>query len=274
VTTYAIGDIQGCAASLDTLLEKISFDNARDHLWLTGDLVNRGPDSLGVLRRLAAMEDNVTTVLGNHDLHLLAAAADVRQPSPGDTLQEVLEAPDAPRLIDWLRHRPLLYYDEAQDRALVHAGLPPAWSLREARDHAAEVEERLASRAWREGLATMYGDRPTAWSTSLDPDERRRFAINALTRIRFCDGQGRLDFASKGAPGSQPATLKPWYEFPRPGGDETHIVFGHWASLGLVREPRYTCLDSGCVWGRHLTALPLDPPGEPISIPCTADGRS
>jgi len=272
VTTYAIGDIQGCAKSLDTLLKTISFDQAQDHLWIAGDVVNRGPDSLAVLRRLTAMDANVTAVLGNHDLHLLAAAARVRKLEPKDTLQEVLDAPDAPQLIDWLRSRPLIYYDEGRDRALVHAGIPPAWSLQEALVHAAEVAELLGSATWKEGLKTMYGNEPAAWSASLDRDERRRYSINALTRIRFCGSGGSLDFASKGPPGSQPAALKPWYEFSRPGGYETQIIFGHWASLGLVREPRYVCLDSGCVWGRQLTALPLDPPGEPISIPCSEDG--
>lgn len=268
VTTYAIGDIQGCARSLDALLEAISFDESRDRLWLTGDLVNRGPDSLAVLRRLIAMEDSVTTVLGNHDLHLLAAAAGVREAAPEDTLQQVLDAPDAGRLIDWLRHRPLLHHDPSRDQALVHAGLPPAWSLQEARVHATEVEGLLMGTNWRRALGTMYGDQPDTWSVSLDDDARRRYTINALTRIRFCDEHGRLDFAQKGPPGSQPATLRPWYEFPRPGDSETHIIFGHWASLGLLRQPRYSCLDSGCVWGRRLTALPLDPLSDPIWVPC------
>ena len=269
MTTYAIGDIQGCARSLDTLLETISFNDSRDHLWLTGDLVNRGPDSLAVLRRLIEMDGNITMVLGNHDLHLLAAAANVRKLTPEDTLQEILDAPDAPQLINWLRHKPLLYYDVGRDLALVHAGLPPAWSLQEAQIHASEIGELLTSSSWEKSLGTMYGDKPDLWSNSLDGEERHRYSINAFTRIRFCDSQGRLNFVNKGPPGSQPATLKPWYDFPRPGGHKTHIVFGHWASLGLTLQPGYTCLDSGCVWGRQLTAVPLDPPGKPISIPCT-----
>ena len=271
MTTYAIGDIQGCAKSLDRLLEAISFDPARDHLWLTGDLVNRGPDSLGVLRRLLAMEGSVTSVLGNHDLHLLAAAAGVREPAAEDTLQPVLEAPDSGQLIDWLRQQPLLHYDPTRDQALVHAGVPPNWSVHDALTHASEVERLLAGPTWKQSLRTMYGDEPNIWEPSLDQDARRRYSINALTRIRYCDAHGRLDFTNKGPPGSQPATLTPWYEFPRPDDYATHIVFGHWASLGLLRQSTYTCLDSGCVWGRRLTALPLDPLGEPVSIPCAEE---
>ena len=172
MTTYAIGDIQGCAKSLDALLEAIAFDESRDRLWLTGDLVNRGPDSLAVLRRLIGMEGNVTTVLGNHDLHLLAAAAGVREAAPEDTLQPVLDAPDAGTLIDWLRHRPLLHYDASRDQALVHAGLPPAWSLQEARVHAAEVERLLMGATWKQGLRTMYGDQPDTWAASRSPSRR------------------------------------------------------------------------------------------------------
>jgi len=268
MTIYAIGDIQGCAKSFEKLLEKLSFDHAHDRLWLTGDLVNRGPDSLSVLRRLIKMDDRVTTVLGNHDLHLLAIAAGVRKLGPGDTLQETLQAPDLGHIIDWLRRRPLLHYDQKNDRALVHAGLSPEWSLEEARDQADEVANMLKSKSWKKNLATMYGDKPNAWSNSLALNPRRRFSINALTRIRFCDEVGRLDFTYKGPPGTQPKMLKPWYDFKRPKAYQTHIYFGHWASLGLAFLVNSTCLDTGCIWGRKLTALPIDPPGEPISVPC------
>lgn len=271
MTIYVIGDIQGCAKSFDTLIDKLSFDHTRDHLWLTGDLVNRGPDSLSVLRRLVEMDDNITTVLGNHDLHLLAIAAGVRQPTPGDTLQKVLEAPDLEQIIDWLRNRPLLHYDEKNDRALVHAGLSPSWSLEEAQTQADEVARMLTSTSWKKNLKTMYGDEPNAWTNSLELSARRRFSINALTRIRFCDESGRLNFTQKGPPGTQPETLRPWYNFGRPGGYQTHIYFGHWASLGLARLSGCTCIDTGCVWGRQLTALPIDPPGEPISVPYSED---
>jgi bis(5'-nucleosyl)-tetraphosphatase (symmetrical) len=267
VTIYVIGDIQGCAKSFNNLLEKLAFDQACDHLWLTGDLVNRGPDSLSVLRRLVKMDNNVTTVLGNHDLHLLAIAAGVRLPTPEDTLQEILEAPDLEYMINWLRHRPLLHYDEKNDRALVHAGFSPSWSLEEARTQADEVANMLKSTSWKNNLKAMYGNEPNAWTNSLKLSARRRFSINALTRIRFCDEAGRLDFTHKGPPSTQPETVQPWYDFIRPGGYQTHIYFGHWASLGLARLPDCTCIDTGCVWGRQLTALPIDPPGEPISVP-------
>lgn len=268
MTIYAIGDLQGCAGAFDELLETISFRPSRDHLWLTGDLVNRGPDSLGVLRRVVSLQENVTSVLGNHDLHLLALVAGVREPESGDTFQAILDAPDAQELLEWLRHCPLLHYDAAAHRVLVHAGLPPAWSLEDARISATEVSELLCSSTWAQGLQTMYGDDPDLWSAELSSQERRRYTINALTRMRYCDEQGRLDFSSKGPPGTQPPHLKPWYEFQRPDEPQAHVVFGHWASLGLLRRPDVTCLDSGCVWGRSLTALPLDPPGEPISVDC------
>ena len=332
MTTYAIGDIQGCAKSFDQLLESIAFDETRDRLWLTGDLVNRGPDSLQVLRRVASLQDCATVVLGNHDLHLLAIAAGVRPPSPADTFQDVLEAADRQPLIDWLRRQPLLHYDSAAACVLVHAGLPPGWSLQEALAHGAEVSERLAGPGWRDALQTLYGDEPRTWSAALKPQDRHRYTINALTRMRYCDANGNLDFTHKGPPGSQPPALKPWYELR--ARDGVHIVFGHWASLGLARIPHqdstaaaagplamagrtpasridrvsstrpsvsfrpfapplrrldtfaanigetpwlvlgpgFTCVDNGCVWGRSLTAVPLDPPGAPISVPCM-EGR-
>lgn len=294
MTTYAIGDIQGCARSFEGLLEAIGFDSSApsaDRLWLAGDLVNRGPDSLGVLRRVMSLEDRAIVVLGNHDLHLLAIAADVRPPWPGDTIDEILAAPDRDALIDWLRRQPLLHHDPRTRTVLVHAGLPPGWSLTEALDRAAEVEEALAGPAWRDVLQTLYGNAPRAWSPGLGPEDRRRYTINALTRMRYCDAAGRLDFAHNGPPGTQPPGLRPWFELRDPGSDtgpgpdtgpdtgEPHIVFGHWASLGLVREPGYSCIDTGCVWGRSLTALPLDPPGrpgetgEPVSVPCLDDAR-
>ena len=335
MTTWAIGDIQGCARSFDALLEAISFDPASDRLWLAGDLVNRGPDSLWVLRRAMALGGRVTAVLGNHDLHLLAIAAGVSPPREGDTFEGILAAPDRDELIDWLRRRPLLHHDAAIRTVLVHAGLPPAWSLAEARTHAAEVAEALAGPAWRQALRTLYGNEPSIWSPRLSPRDRRRYTINALTRMRYVDARGRLDFEHNGPPGTQPPELRPWYELCDPGepaggqvddgniqGNEVrtgevqighaqaggvHVVFGHWASLGLVslrrrnpgREPnaesiaesfienaaasarglrarpgevRFTCIDTGCVWGRSLTALPVDPPGDPVSVGSVEEG--
>ncbi len=271
MTTYAIGDIQGCARSFDRLLEAIGFDPSSDRLWIAGDLVNRGPDSLGVLRRVTALRERATVVLGNHDLHLLAIAAGVRPPLADDTFDEILAAADRRDLIDWLRRRPLLHHDADLGHAMVHAGLPPGWSLAEAMVHAEEVSAALAAPGWRDVMQSLYGDEPRAWSPDLESADRRRYAINALTRMRYCDANGRLDLAHHGPPGTQPPELKPWYEMCDFG--EAHIVFGHWASLGLMRGDGFTCIDSGCLWGRTLTALPLDPRGEPISVPNADGGR-
>ena len=312
MTTYAIGDIQGCARSFDALLEAIAFDPGADRLWLAGDLVNRGPDSLGVLRRVMALGDRAVVVLGNHDLHLLAIVSGVRPPWEGDTFDEILAAPDRDELVDWLRCRPLLHYDPAIRTVLVHAGLPPGWSLEKAVARAGEVADALAGVDWQDVLQTLYGNEPSAWSAGLSPADRRRFTINALTRVRYVDAVGRLDFEYNGPPGTQPSGLKPWYEMWGVGdghdgeirgseirGSEVHVVFGHWASLGLVslsrrysgdelivenivdnaedvrgRTPRarFTCMDTGCVWGRSLTALPVDPPGKPVAVGCVEEG--
>jgi len=268
MTLYAIGDIQGCARSFDALLKKIDFSEGHDQLWLVGDLVNRGPRSLRVLRMVRALGDSVTCVLGNHDLHLLATAAGVREPSSADTFADVLRAKDAEPLLDWLRTRPLIQRDRTARRILVHAGIPPAWKAREALAHAAEIEELLAGAGWAKALRGMYGDVPVAWTPELSAADRRRFTINALTRIRFCDSKGRLDLSCSGPPGSQPPKLLPWFDFPKRRARKWHIVFGHWSALGLVRRDDITAVDTGCVWGRKLTAVPLDPPGKPIMVGC------
>jgi len=268
MTLYAIGDIQGCARPFDALLAAIDFDPARDRLWLVGDLVNRGPDSLAALRRVIELGDAATTVLGNHDLHLLAAAAGIRRPSPRDTLRPVLEAPDRDALLDWLRRRPLLYHDEAAGRVLVHAGIPPRWTVADAKRAAREVETELAGPGWRDALAEMYGDEPSRWSPGLAKSERLRYTINALTRMRFCTRDGRLDLEHNGPPGSQPPHLVPWFDVPDRAARDVHIVCGHWSALGLLLRPDVTALDTGCVWGRALTAVPLDPPAPPVAVPC------
>lgn len=273
MTLYAIGDIQGCAAPLDALLAAIDFDPARDRLWLVGDLVNRGPDSLAVLRRVMALGDAVTTVLGNHDLHLLAAAVCIRRPNPRDTLRPVLEAPDCDELLDWLRRRPLLHHDQSSGRVLVHAGIPPCWTIAEAKGAASDVEAELASPDWRDALAEMYGNEPNVWSPRLRRSERLRYTINALTRMRFVTLDGRLDLEHSGPPGSQPPELIAWFDVPNRSARDLHVVCGHWSALGVLRRPDITALDSGCVWGRALTAVPLDPPGDPIAVPCSDTQR-
>jgi bis(5'-nucleosyl)-tetraphosphatase (symmetrical) len=267
---FAIGDIQGCAAAFDALLRKIAFRPSRDRLWLVGDLVNRGPDSLAVLRRVIALGRSVTCVLGNHDLHLLATVAGRRQLSPADTFHDVLEAPDLSSLVDWLRHRPLLHHDRDAKRLLVHAGVPPAWTAGQARAEAHEVETQLRGRKWRYALREMYGGEPSAWSPKLRGVDRRRYTINALTRMRYCDRRGRIDLSYSGAPGTQPKGLLPWFDVPERRAAGTHIVFGHWAALGLLRRADVTALDTGCVWGNHLTALRLNRAARPVQVSAAA----
>jgi len=268
MTLYAVGDVQGCARALDALLETIAFDPSEDHLWFVGDLVNRGPESRRVLRTLMDLDDRVTAVLGNHDLHLLATAAGVRRSSGTDTFQDVLDASDAAELIDWLRARPLLHRDRERRLLLVHAGIPPGWRVKEARRQAAEVETLLRGPNWQKALGDMYGESPDLWSPGLTNGDRRRFTINALTRMRYCAADGRLDFTHSGPPGSQPAGLVPWFDAPGRRGRKWHIVFGHWSALGVIRRPDLTALDSGCVWGRELTAVRLDPLDETIAVSC------
>jgi bis(5'-nucleosyl)-tetraphosphatase (symmetrical) len=270
---FAIGDIQGCAAAFDALLHKLAFRPSRDRLWLVGDLVNRGPSSLGVLRRVMGLGNSVTCVLGNHDLHLLATVAGRRELSPADTFHDVLEAPDLNKIVDWLRHRPLLHYDRAAKRLLVHAGIPPPWTPARARAEAREVETLLRGRKWRYALREMYGGEPSKWSPKLRGADRRRFAINALTRMRYCDRRGRLDLSYSGAPGTQPKGLTPWFDVPEQRAAGTHIVFGHWAALGLLRRNDVTALDTGCVWGNYLTAVRLDRRERPTQVSAAAAAR-
>ena len=270
---FAIGDIQGCAGAFDALLRKIAFRPARDRLWLVGDLVNRGPDSLAVLRRVMGLGRSVTCVLGNHDLHLLATVAGRRELSPADTFHDVLEAPDLSSIIDWLRHRPLLHHDRSAGRLLVHAGLPPPWTVAEARTEARHVEALLRGRQWRYALRDMYGSEPSAWSRKLRGVDRRRYTINALTRMRYCDRRGRIDLSYSGAPGTQPKGLIPWFDVPERRAAGTHIVFGHWAALGLLRRKDVTALDTGCVWGNHLTAVRLDRPARAVKVAASAAAR-
>ena len=262
MTLYAISDVQGCAQAVDKLFKEISFDRHKDRLWFVGDLVNRGPKSLRVLRTVMALGDRATCVLGNHDLRLLATAAGIRESSGADTFQDVLEARDCEKLLDWLRRRPLLHRDKRLKLALVHAGIPPVWKIKEAARHATEVEGLLAGPKWKEALRGMYQDAPDEFHPGLKPKDRHRFTINGLTRMRYCDAQGRLDFKYTGPPGSQPKHLTPWFDLPRRGNRKWHIVFGHWSALGVMQRRRLTALDSGS----KLTAVPLDPPGRPIAV--------
>ena len=269
--TYAIGDVQGCFAALQRLLERLRFDPARDRLWFAGDLVNRGPDSLATLRFVRTLGARAVTVLGNHDLHLVARAAG-GMAGRRDTLDGLLEAHDGKALVDWLRHQPLLY--EEAGWVLAHAGLSPEWTLAEARDSARAVEAALRGSGHREFLAHMYGNQPARWSPAPKGIERLRYAVNAFTRMRYCHADGTLDFDEKGAPGSHPGTLLPWFTLPGRRATDAEIVFGHWSTLGLVHWPEHRVwgLDTGAVWGGRLTALCLET-RELVSVDCPENLR-
>lgn len=269
---YAIGDIQGCDAEFAALLERIEFDPARDRLWLTGDLVNRGPRSLEVLRRVQALGSAVTVVLGNHDLHLLALAANGGERSkPGDTLEAVLAAPDREELLEWLQQQPLLHHDAALGWTMVHAGLAPQWDLATAAACARELETALRSdHSARKLFAAMYGNRPDQWSDELAGLDRLRFITNCFTRLRFCDQQGRLDLKYKGTLAQAPPGLMPWFRAPGRRTSGLRILFGHWSALGFYQGEGVLGLDTGCVWGGKLTAVRLDQESNPISVPCAS----
>jgi bis(5'-nucleosyl)-tetraphosphatase (symmetrical) len=258
MAVYAVGDLQGCLDPLERLLEQVRFDPAVDRLWLVGDLVNRGPDSTGCLRFVRGLGPAAVTVLGNHDLHLLALRAGVRSPRPRDTLHEVLRHPDADELLDWLAARPLLHHDPDLAWTLVHAGIPPHWGLRQALTEAAAVGEILRDRAAREAFfERMYGNWPNLWSDRLTGPDRLRYAVNALTRMRFVAPDGALDLEESGPPGSAPAPLLPWFEARPRAMQGQAIVFGHWSALGYREGPDWLALDSGCVWGRRMTLVRL-----------------
>ncbi len=252
MATYAIGDIQGCFEPLVALLDSFGFDADRDRLWLVGDLVNRGPASLQTLRFIRQLGERAVCVLGNHDLHLIAVAAGCAKLRKDDTLQDVLDAPDREELIDWLRHRQLMHRLDAY--AMVHAGLLPDWSIEAALGLAGEVEQALRAPHYRKLLENMYGNDPDHWDPTLSGFARLRVIVNAMTRMRFCDRNGRMDLQGKG---TEPAKgYLRWYET-RPKEART-LVFGHWSQLGLVREPAVVGLDSGCVWGGGLSAFRLE----------------
>lgn len=253
----AIGDLQGCDASLAELLDTIEPADAR--LWFVGDLVNRGPASLGALRRVRALGARATTVLGNHDLHLLAAASGTRKPARQDTLDEVLNAPDRDELVDWLRYRPLAHAqrdDSGRQLLLVHAGAHPAWSVERTLELAAEVQTVLRGPHWRDFMQVMYGNEPDGWDDALGGDDRLRAIVNVLTRMRYVDAQGRLELAHSGEDPPSPDWM-PWYEHPQRLTRDAMVVFGHWSTRGLVLRPGLAGLDTGCVWGGSLTALRL-----------------
>lgn len=252
---WMIGDIQGCNRSLQALLAhpEIAHDPTAQ-FWFAGDLVNRGPDSVGALRTIRALGDRAVAILGNHDLHLLAVAAGVRKQGKSDTLDSILNAPDCQELIDWVRHRPLAHY--AQGHLMVHAGVLAKWTTKKTMALASEVQTALRSPDWKDMLESMYGNEPVHWKDKFNGGKRLRVIINALTRIRMCTRQGHLEFSHKGPP-DHSSGLLPWFDVPERATRDTPIVFGHWSTLGLMIRRDAICLDTGCVWGRQLTALRL-----------------
>jgi bis(5'-nucleosyl)-tetraphosphatase (symmetrical) len=263
VTRYAIGDLQGCLEPLQQLLEQLAFEPQRDHLLFVGDLVNRGPDSLAVLRFVRSLGAAARTVLGNHDLHLLALHHDPdRRQREGDTLDDVLGAPDRGALMDWLLLQPLVIDDATHGDLIVHAGVVPQWNRVQLLTHARAAEGALRADP-RDFLSGMYGNKPDRWEDAKSPMEQHRFTINVLTRMRYCHADGRIDLKIKGAPGSARGAWRPWFEHGNHLLTDRRIVFGHWSTLGLLREPRHLALDTGCVWGGSLTAVNLDDPSAP-----------
>jgi len=271
VAVYAIGDIQGCYDPLRRLLDALEFEPRRDRLWFTGDLVNRGPQSLQVLRYVSGL-DGAVSVLGNHDLHLLALAsgAPAARKRSRDTLDDVLAAHDRDDLLHWVRTRPLAHHDAKLEWLLVHAGVAPQWDLAQTLACARDVEAVLRGDDCDRFLAGMYGDEPARWSPALEDIERWRFITNCLTRMRYVDAKGRLDLDAKGPPGTQPKGYLPWFHAPQRATQSVRIVFGHWATLGFLQEPNLLAIDTGCVWGQGLTSVRLDRELRRVTIPATA----
>lgn len=256
MSTYAVGDVQGCYDPLRRLLDAIAFDPARDRLWFVGDLVNRGPQSLQTLRFVKGLGECTVTVLGNHDLHLLVVAAGVRKPHRGDTLDPILTAPDRDELLTWLRHQNMMH--AANGYAMVHGGLLPQWTVAQALALGREVEDALRGEGYHDFLCHMYGNEPVRWRDDLSGYDRLRVITNAMTRLRLCLADGTMEFSHKTGLDDMPPGYMPWYDVPDRASRDTALITGHWAALGLVVRPDMLALDTGCVWGRRLTALRLE----------------
>ena len=265
---YLIGDVQGCDNALQRLLNEISFSASRDTLYFLGDLVNRGPDSAGVLRRLMGYGDSIQCVLGNHDLHLLAVAHGVRKPHRKDTLNGILDAPDRQAMLDWLRWQRMAILEtiDGHEVLMVHAGVLPTWTAIKTIVLASEAETVLRSPELGDFLHQMYGDEPTMWTDMLTGTARLRVIVNALTRLRFCDAQGRMEFAAKASAASAPVGFMPWFDVPTRQTAEVTVAFGHWSTLGWLDRRDVLALDTGCVWGGSLSALRVGGagPGKPL----------
>lgn len=252
MATYAIGDVQGCFDELQALLEKIGFNAVHDRLWFVGDLVNRGPKSLEVLRFVKELGDSAIVVLGNHDLHLVTQHEGFERKRKDDTFTDVLEAPDAKALVDWLRTRPMMHVED--NWAMVHAGLLPGWNISKASSLAKEVENALRADSYRDFLSNMYGSKPERWDDALSGWDRLRVIVNAMTRMRFCTPEGLMEFKETGK--NPPPGFLPWYQ--TRASSEQQLVFGHWSAAGLQLNHRVAGLDTGCVWGGLLSALRLE----------------
>jgi len=274
MSTYAIGDIQGCYAELQQLLILINFNIKEDVLWCTGDLVNRGPQSLSVLRFFKQLNERAIVVLGNHDLHLLAVAnGHDEYLKPKDTLTEILQAPDREELLLWLRQRPLLHRNVQLGFSLVHAGLPPQWDITTALHCAQELQAMLQSESYEKFLHSMYGNKPKNWSPQLTGWKRLRYITNCFTRLRYCNEQGKLALEKKDSPKKTMSKIdkkKPWFLHENRASQEEQIIFGHWSTLGLYMENNVYCLDTGCLWGGTLTALRLEDK-QIFRLPCKGE---
>ena len=265
MSTYAIGDVQGCYSTLLTLLKKINYQPEKDFLWFSGDLINRGPESLAALLFIKQLVDagKALIVLGNHDLHLLAVAENFQSLHPEDTIQDILDSKHKEELLHWLRQQPLCHYDPQLNFFMVHAGLIPAWSIADAVRFSAEVSAVLQDEnIYRDFLKNMYGDAPKQWSEQLTGIPRWRFIVNVCTRLRYCTATGELSLKDKGVLGSQAANTLPWFSIPQRQSKQDRIIFGHWAALypawGQVISPTLFPIDSGCIWGNGMTALCLE----------------
>jgi len=266
---YAIGDVQGCYQELQALLEKLQFSADQDTLWFAGDIVNRGPDSLQTIRFIKSLGANAITVLGNHDLHLLALANGRGKQGRKDTIRDILEAPDREELLDWLQHRPLMHYDKKHNVCMVHAGIYPSWTVEDALRYASEVEAILQSDKSHEFFHHMYGDKPPKWSKKLSGWDRLRFITNVFTRMRYCDEKGRLTLREKGAPEKQPPGIIPWYQVAKRKTTDTRVIFGHWSTLKNPHVKNLYPLDTGCLWGGELTAIRVNSEmTELVQVPC------
>lgn len=257
MATYAIGDIQGCYSQLKELLSKLEFKSDRDKLWFAGDIVNRGPDSLKTIRFIKSLQDNAITVLGNHDLHLLAIANGRRKQGKNDTIQNILDASDSELLLDWLIQRPLVHYQKKNNVCLVHAGIYPRWTINQTLCYATEIETVLQGPKAHEFFHHMYGDKPAKWSNNLTGWDRLRFITNCFTRMRYINDNLKLCLKDKGAPGNQDADIHPWFEMERKEKD-LNIVFGHWSTLKNPEYEHLHPLDTGCLWGGKLSALKIN----------------